>query len=373
MSTSLTGGVDTLSTTNQRIQAFDLARGLAILLMMIVHTMDFYGAPAVHETFVGTYFKAFVGWPAASTFIFIMGIFVAYTPNATLAQGLKRAALLFALGYLLNLFRGTIPMGLSLQFGLVTYEELGGHTPLTEFLIVDILQFAGIAFAVCCLLQHYLPNPKYWLAAALIVNCVSPLLWDITTGNAYVDEFLKLFWGNKDVGAPFPQFPWLTYPLVGMAFGYWLKNTNDVSSFFNKALGIAAIVMAIGLGITATDVDFHLADNLRGGPGLVVCITAFTVMALYLCHLVVGKVPQNAVFNLLYVWSKHVTVMYFIHWTIIGWGLMKFGVQTLNSYELMLAMLVVILLSDAIMRVWVKVRSFNKRSSTEISSAEAKA
>lgn len=357
MNASLSKKVSSPPLSNQRIHAFDLARGLAILFMMIVHTMDFYGAPAVHETFIGTYFKAFVGWPAASTFIFIMGIFIAYTPNATLSQGLKRAAFLFLLGYLLNLFRGTIPMWLSIQFGFVTYEELGGHTPLTEFLIVDILQFAGIAFAVCCLLQHYLPHPKYWLIAALIVNCASPMLWDITTGVVYVDEFLKLFCGNKDIGAPFPQFPWLTYPLVGMAFGHWLKNTDDVKAFFNKAFGISVIAMALGLGIVATDVDFHLADNLRGGPGLVVCITSFTVMALYLCHFLVSKIPHNPVFSLLYTWSKHVTAVYFIHWTIIGWGLMKFGVQTLDSYEVMLAMLGVIVLSDAIMRVWAKIKS----------------
>ena len=160
MNVSMSSGEDTQASNHQRIQAFDLARGLAILFMMLIHTLDFYGAPEVHETMIGASFKAFVGWPAASTFIFIMGVFVAYTPNASLRQNLKRAAFLFVLGYLLNLFRGTIPMWLSIQMGLVTYEDLGPHTPLTEFLIVDVLQFAGIAFAVCALLQHYLPNPK---------------------------------------------------------------------------------------------------------------------------------------------------------------------------------------------------------------------
>ncbi len=354
MNASLSNGVGTQLASSQRIRAFDLARGLAILLMMLIHTLDFYGASEVHETLIGSSFKAFVGWPAASTFIFIMGVFVAYTPNATLQQGLKRAAMLFALGYLLNLFRGTIPMWLSLQFGLVTYEDLGPHSPLTEFLVVDILQFAGIAFAVCCLLQHYLPSPKYWLAVALAINFVSPFLWDISTGVIYIDEVLQIFWGYEAQGAIFPQFPWLTYPIVGMAFGQWLKDSNDVGVFFKKAAWIAVATMIVGLGIISTDVEFHLADSLRGGPGLIICITSFTILVLCLCQYVVNKVPHNPVFSLLYTWSKYVTVVYVMQWLIVGWGLMIFGLQTLGSAEVLMAMVGVVILSDLSMRGWVR-------------------
>ncbi|ARU59159.1 multipass membrane protein [Oleiphilus messinensis] len=344
---------------SSRIKAFDLARGLAVLLMMLIHTLDFYGSSTVHETMIGASFKAFVGWPAASTFVFIMGIFVAYTPNATLAQGLKRAAMLFALGYVLNLFRGTIPMWLSIQMGLVTYEDLGPHTPLTEFLIVDVLQFAGIAFAVCSLLQHYLPNPKYWLATALLVNFVSPLLWDISTGNLYLDELLQIFWGYEAQGAIFPQFPWLTYPLVGMAFGGWLKTSSSLPDFFRRSFWIATTGMVIGLGIIFTDVEFHLADSLRGGPGLIICISCFTILVLCACQFIVNSIPHNPIFAILYTWSKYVTVVYIIQWLLVGWGLMIFGLQTMNSSQVLMAMLGVVVLSDLGMRVWVKATTSN--------------
>jgi hypothetical protein len=313
----------------------------------------------------------FVGWPAASTFIFIMGIFLAYTPNATLKQGLKRAALLFLLGYVLNLFRGTIPMWLSLQLGLVTYEDLAPHTPLSELLIVDILQFAGIAFAVCSLLQHYIPNPKYWIVIALIVNFVSPLLWDISTGVVVVDEIFQIFWGYQAQGAVFPQFPWLTYPIVGMAFGQWLRNSTNTKAFFIKTFWGAIVTMAIGLGIIATNVDFHLADSLRGGPGLIICITSFTMISLCFCQLIVKTVPHNPIFSVLYTWSQYVTVVYVMQWLLVGWGLVIFGLQTLNGTEILMAMVGVVLLSDLSMRAWVKFRVSNNKEWGAIAEASA--
>lgn len=358
MNTSLpSGGMNTLPNNQQRILAFDLARGICILLMMTVHTMDFYGAPEVHESLLGSSFKTLVGWPAASIFIFIMGIFISYNPNPSLSKGLKRAAILFLLGYALNFFRGSIPMWLSLQFGLVTYEDLGPHSPLTEFLIVDVLQFAGIAFAVCYLLQHLLPNPLYWLALALVITFSGPLVWDISSTNVFMDEILQLFWGAREQGVVFPQFPWLVYPIVGMAFGHWLKQSNDFNALFKKTAWVGVVIMLIGIGIILSDVESQLADNKRASSGVVIGVIAFTILFICLCQFTTAKVPHNPIFSLLYSWSNHVTVLYVISWILIGWGLMIFGLETLGASEVLGAMVGVIILTDLLTRVWIRLKS----------------
>ncbi len=347
-----------------RIESFDLARGLAILFMILVHILDFYGENAVREGLFG-HVVAFLGAPpAAPVFMFIMGIFIFLSSRLSLRQGLQRAALLLLLGYLLNLGRGSIPMWLSLQLGSVTPDQLGPHTPLTELLIVDILQFAGLAFAACVILKHYLPQPGYWLAAGTLVLFVSPALWDIGSGQPLVDEVFKLLWGHSEQGAMFPLFPWLSYPLFGMAFGYWLKRSDSQAKLFRQSLVIGLTLLTVGTLLTLSNVDYHYAYYLRGGPGLIIWVSGFVLLWLWLCHFLVDRIQPNLGFKLLFFWSRNVTAIYVIQWLIIGWGLMLVGVQQLSMPATLFAMLLVCLLSDLSLRLWLKLQPHLSRRTT---------
>ena len=55
-----------------RIATFDVAKGLAVLLMIMIHVLDFYALPEVRSGTFGSTLKFAVGWPAASMFVFIM-------------------------------------------------------------------------------------------------------------------------------------------------------------------------------------------------------------------------------------------------------------------------------------------------------------
>ncbi|WP_444997310.1 heparan-alpha-glucosaminide N-acetyltransferase domain-containing protein [Aliikangiella sp. IMCC44359] len=345
-----------------RINAFDLARGLAILFMILIHVLDFYSQPKVQDTLFGDAIEILGSWPAAPIFVFIMGVFLTYSSVHNLAQGLSRAAILFSLGYLLNLARGTIPMWLSLQMELVTYEQLGGYTPLTELLVVDIFQYAGLAYATCLLLKHFIPNPRVWLTIAIIIAFGSPILWDITSGVPVIDELFKLFWGHHAQGAVFPLFPWLTYPIVGMAFGHWLKNTSNQNKLFNHSFFGGISLMIIGALLTLTNVEFHLAEIMRSGPGAMILSTGFVFVWLYACQLLVKKIAANRFFNLLYFWSKHVTSLYIIQWLLVGWGLVIFGSQQLDLSSTLIAMLTMLILSDLGTRIWSRLRQTHSKN-----------
>ena len=343
-----------LNRNTSRINTFDLARGLAILFMMLVHVLDFYGQPDVQKTIIGEVIIFLGSPPAAPVFMFIMGIFIVFSTRLDLATGLKRAAWLLVIGYLLNLLRGSIPLWLSLQIGLVRQHELveGGFSPLSELLIVDILQFAGLAFAICVLLRHYLPNPKYWLTVGVLVIFLSPVVWDISSGWIVFDEVLKLLWGNKYQGSMFPLFPWLAYPLFGMAFGYWFKQAQSQTYLFRQTAWLGLILLVIGTVVTLTNFDFHYAYFLRSGPGATIWITGFVLVWLWLCRWASEKIVANRGFELLFFWSENVTAIYILQWVIIGWGLMLVGVQQLTFVNTLLAMFVVILLSDLSLRGW---------------------
>ena len=340
-----------------RIATFDVAKGVAVLLMIMIHVLDFYGLPDVRFGAFGSTLKFAVGWPAASMFVFIMGLFVTYSGSCSLRRDVLRAAGLLALGYLLNLTRSTIPMWLSLEIGLVSYADIAPHTPLSELLIVDVFQFAGLALLICALLRHYLPYPGYWLMAALAVALTSPLLWDASSGNKLLDEVLKLFVGNQQQGAMFPLFPWLAYPLLGMATGHWLRQRAELNTGLQLCMYLGLILMVAAALLIATNPDYHVADNLRSGPGLIVFFTGLILVFLWACHTLIKRISQhNRGLSLLCFWGEQVTAMYVVQWLLIGWGLMVFGLQQMNLLQNLLAMLGILILSDLIVRGWYKLR-----------------
>ncbi|NTS78840.1 DUF1624 domain-containing protein [Catenovulum sp. SM1970] len=351
----------------QRIAGFDLARGLAVFFMILIHVLHFYAIKPVWVTNFGTIIEYLGEWPAAPVFIFIMGVFLIYGNKQTFSQGMKRAFMLFALGYLLNFARGTAPMWLSLEMELVTLEQLGGYTPMTEFLVIDIFQYAALAYAIGLVLKHTLPNqPWLWIALATIIAFASPYVWDFETGMPVVDELTKFLWGHYHYGTAFPLFPWLAYPLVGMAFGHWLSKPDAQSNLFGRSFVIGCAVLLTGVTITISNYDYHIAHPLRTGPGSVVMITGFVLIWLSVCRYITLHVPNNPIFNLLYFWSKHVTTIYVVQWILIGWGLMLVGSQQLNLSQTIASMITLVVLSDLVTRAWLKAKNFQFNRNTVI-------
>lgn len=411
MNASLPQNAQMLNAGKSRIKVLDFYRGICVMFMLVVHFFYFYGAPDFTKTAVGLSFELLTIWIAACIyltsalimlapgatgaqhskraiilffsgyalilaavhgldfkpefthevllgsvccFVFLMGIFIAIAGGKSLSTGIKRGLILFIAGYALNFFRSSVPMWLSLQLGLVSAEDLGGDTPLTELLVVDILQFAGIAFIICSLLRHYLPQPKYWLGLALIIAFASPYAWDAKTGNYVADELLKLLAGNISEGAFFPQLPWLAYAISGMAFGHWMKQADDLNSFLKKSAWYSLAATVAGIAIILTDVDYHSGDSMRAGPGAVVAISGFTALTIFLLQNIVEKIPHNPIFSFWYSWSKHITTIYVVHWLLIGWGLMYFGFRTLSGSGFLITLLALYVLTHFLATGWAR-------------------
>ena len=418
MNASLPQGTQVLANTTSRIKVLDFYRGICVMFMLIVHFFYFYGAPEFTKTPIGLSFELLTIWTAATIylssglilltpnatgpqhikritllfvagyalilgcvhglnvlpnithevllgsvccFVFLMGIFIAFAGNKSLSLSIKRGLLLFFAGYALNFFRSSLPMWLSLEMGLVSQENLGDDNPISELLVVDILQFAGIAFIVCSLMRHYLPEPKYWLLIALAIAFISPYIWDIQTGNVFADELLRLVAGNIADGAFFPQLPWLAYAISGMAFGHWMKQADDLNAFLKKSAWYSLAATLAGIGIILTNVDYHSGDSMRAGPGAVIAICGFTALTIFLLHNIVEKVPHNPIFSFWYTWSKYITTIYVVHWLLIGWGLMYFGFRALDGVAFLGVLLAFYALTHYLSTGWAKFKPGSKK------------
>src|SRR5215510_4654490 len=110
--------------SHERIRAFDLARGLAILFMIGVHVLWHWGAPETWISPVGQVISFLGGPTAAPVFMFLMGASLAFSSRSSFSSLAVRGLWLVWLGYLLNFLRGVIPAYLGLQAGVVTEAQI---------------------------------------------------------------------------------------------------------------------------------------------------------------------------------------------------------------------------------------------------------
>ena len=335
-----------------RIRAFDLARGLAVLFMILVHVLAQYGTDAAWASPIGQVVLFFGGPTGAPVFMFLMGASLAFSRRTTFAGIARKGVWLLFLAYTLNVLRAALPATLGLATGFVSEADIAPYTPLTSLLLVDIHQMAGLALfvlaAIAGLAALGLPARALASVTAVVVAFAAPAVAGLTTGIGPLDFVLLLVWGTEWY-VFFPLFPWVVYPLVGFVYGRTLVRAADRTAFIRRSglVGVGLIAVAvIGVGLldplSGRDLFFRPSPLvLTGFIGLVLAWVA-------LADVVVGRVRGGAVLRILDGWSIRVTSMYCIHWILIGWGVALVGRRQLDVPALLVAMLVVLVATDRI-------------------------
>ena len=86
--------------TRERVRAFDLARGLAIVFMIGVHVLWHWGAPDTWTSPIGQVISFLGGPTAAPVFMFLMGASLAFSSRTSFSSLAVRGLWLLWLGYL---------------------------------------------------------------------------------------------------------------------------------------------------------------------------------------------------------------------------------------------------------------------------------
>ncbi len=303
-----------------RVLAFDFARGIAILMMVLIHTAVFIGGHDLINTPTGYIVNSFVCIFAAPVFMFVMGILFSLSSKTTFGVQLSRGFIILLLGYGLNFLRGTLPISLAMLFGWVEDDY-----PLEYMLEDDILQFAGIALIAMTLVKRAIPWSPVWFLLGLGVVIISPFVWNHGSDNSIVNYVLSLFFGGEEYNY-FPFFPWIAFPLIGMAYGDYFKRTKEQKRFFINGSYPGIILIIAGLLFelkfkTGMWTDWYLGKYRQGQIPIpvVMIFSGFQFLWIPLCHVITTRIRENRFFTLLFFWSKNVTSFYVIQWIIIGW------------------------------------------------------
>lgn len=327
-----------------RLVFLDLARGLAIVFMVLQHAVLLFATGQGEGSVLGKIVLLLGGALAAPVFLFIMGIFLG-RPGRKVGRGIRRGLKLIALGYLLNLLRSTVP-------SLVAGPEIASATvpasPLASFWAVDILQMAGLSFVLLTLLRRYLPFRWVWAILAVGTGFVSPLLWHWGGPSG-----VYALWGNRgDVF--FPLFPWIAYPLAGMVYSPYALAQEGRSTVTKRSAAVGVLFFAVG---SATFLlpqmgGFDIGQYCRSGPGAQLATVGFVLVWLSFCRLLARRWVGSAVLRLLGFWSRDVTAVYFVQWLLFGWAVLFLGRNRYASSVAMGMAAIVLLAAHVVVRAY---------------------
>lgn len=304
----------------ERIPALDLARGFTVLFMPMVHCAMLYLRPSEYGRLSFLILRFIAEGPGAQLFMLIMGMVIALSKAKTIRQIMKRGWQLWMAGYLLNFLRLVLPA----QTGilpreawqhLVVFKELPAW--LNLLLTGDILQFAGIAFILCSLLHRSVHHYRLLKFTFLFITAaiISPLLWALHTNRVWLDVPLSLLLADG-FAAFFPVFPWICYPIAGLACGDLFRmKPGKLATFYLFIAGI--MMMLAGLGWNKVTQNPG-PDFYRTTLPLTLSHTGFVLCWLALAHFVSKYIKDNPVASLLSFCSRRITPVYFLQWMVIS-------------------------------------------------------
>ena len=336
--------------SHERVRGFELAAGLSVLFMIMVHDLWHWGAPATWTTPVGEVISVLGGPTATPVFLFVMGASLAFSPATSFGSLAARGAWLVVLGYLLNILRGVLPATLGMATGVVTQEQIQPFTPWWLLTSVDLHHVTGLSLVALAALRVRLRPGWSWIALGAAIAAAEPLLHGLNFGTPLLDGPLTPVIG----GAPnvfYAVVPWVTYALIGGVFGRMLVGSPDRRRFFRRGALLGAGLIGIsGVMIAASHPTFDVVTYWQGPPAFVVGIVGIVLVWLALCDAVSRRAALAVPLRVVDYWGARVIPMYFMHWIVVGWGCAIVGFRDLTLPAVLVASSTAVVLTTYLSR-----------------------
>jgi uncharacterized membrane protein len=344
-------------TGRERVRAFDLAAGLAVFFMILVHVLWHWGTPDTWTTPIGRAISYAAGPTATPVFIFLIGASLGAARRPSAGTLAARGLWLFALGYLLNLLRGVIPFTLGTASGVITEEQVAPYTPWWLGTTIDLHHVVGLSLIVIAVLRTRAQPGWLWLGIAGVLVLVAPWLRTVTFGTPLLDAPLTPFLGSAP-NVYYAVVPWLAYPLAGAVFGSMMARSSDRTALFRRAAAVGAMLLVIGGALIAVQrPTFDVYTYWRQPASFAVAILGIILVWLALCDLATRNRWIDRWIGFFYRWSDRVIAIYFTHWIIVGWGVGLVGFRALGLGPVLLAMAAAVAATSYLSRFAVKLET----------------
>jgi len=228
----------------KRLASVDIARAIAIFLMVMCHFTIYITRPDGLYPNVYFFGDHILGDSPAATFLFLVGVSLCISIDRSRQHDVPESSLLFRL-----VIRGAVLF----VFGMVYLMVVWGYGHAFDW---DILTTIGSCIILLAFLRKL--SPKQLVVLAIVAVILSPCLRHVFGYPA--------FWEGAEYEAPwtigailggfflngyFPLFPWMAFPLMGFAVGKATLVERDaaIRSKSQKMLcSIGAVLMIAGFG-----------------------------------------------------------------------------------------------------------------------------
>lgn len=335
----------------------DLLKGLAVLFMIQVHIMEQFAVMDTYNSLIGKISMFLGGPPCAPVFLAVMGYFLASSAKP-LSYFLKRGALLFIGGILLNTFRSA---NLLLQI-------IRGDVDLDPWFFImgaDILTLAGLSLILTGILRAIFKDKTLlYFLAAMAVAAISPFLDQVAQTGAVSKYAIAFLWGTLE-WSYFPLFPWFAYVLAGYAFRLFLKQTPKINGLDVQNQFIYFIPVWIGIIITLPYAS-SITHNLEGPGGyyhhgIIFFVWALMFMVSYLALVKLVEIlygDHRIVATIKWI-GQRVTSLYVVQWLIIG-NIATWLYRSQNLFQFVVWFIVVTVATMLIGRFFEKAKSYRQ-------------
>lgn len=334
----------TLEQRPRRVEIIDIGRGVAVVLMIMVHTMWLY---ADVETQAGSALGVALHVVGKGTagFLVVMGFSFMVARDQSAMGAVRRGLVILGAGYLMNALKFVVPSLLGLLPD--AFIEAYGWTPpptagqLVYMLLTgDILQLAGLCLILMGLIRKVTPNRHGLLVWAALFASGTHLLRGARIGVAGIDYLLDLLWG-VEWNVYFPVFPWFAPILLGMFLGARYREHGDPDALMLDFLRFGVPMFAVGLVLVLLWPETHFVDFFHLGLGGILEATGAVLIVCPIIHYASRRREPGPLREFLIYSSERVTALYVLSWTVICWGMAVVGYQTLKPLGVVAAIPVV--------------------------------
>ena len=297
----------------------DIAKGLAIIFMIFLHTIMVVQAFNVDLSPVYNFvFSNVLGRPyAAVVFMFCMGVGVVYSRHSQWDTMMKRGVKLYLLGVLVNVFEFFIPNFLATSLGIdASAFPLDGGWLL---ICVDILAFAGMAFVLMGILKKFELSNKKLIGIAVVMSIAGTLLTGTDFGVQALNSIFGHLFGTVHGHTAFPLFNWFIFPIAGYVWGQYFIRAKDKSEFF-KFWPILMIIALIYFFVSSKywggvfSEDVHLYYFLNTLDAVFCIINAHAVVGF--CYWLLKFLPDSII-RIFSILSSNINNIYIAQWFFI--------------------------------------------------------
>jgi uncharacterized membrane protein len=264
---------------HSRLAFIDVARGLAVILMLQTHAYDAWLRPELRETSFFRWSQLIGGLPAA-LFLFLMGVSGALASEKARIRG-ARASDLVRVG----LKRALLLLAAAFAFRFTMF--LASDRPEWEAVFrVDILNCLAASLALLTVVEiAVLRNARLVTAVAIAcwIAMATPFVWDSGLFDGLPVRWAGYLSGRVE-NSSFPIFPWAAYAFAGHAIG------TSIALFGNARTRVMTGLLFAGLLLPPLSQFFDGLGTLgpryeywRTSPNLVLYKTGVLLCVLVAC------------------------------------------------------------------------------------------